>query len=72
MAYTVEDAALLEAWRKRIKLKLQKETQTCSICQKEFTGYDNNAWPVNDGRCCYDCNETVAVPARMNLMFKAA
>lgn len=38
---------------------------TCSICQGKYAGHGNNAQPVNDGRCCGDCNLTVVVPARM-------
>lgn len=47
---------------------------TCSICQKEIPvkegGWDsgNNAQPVNDGRCCDDCNLNVVIPARMREM----
>ena len=28
----------------------------------------NNAEPVNDGRCCNDCNMTVVIPARISQM----
>ena len=43
----------------------------CSICKKpipvEPNGWDegNNADPVNDGRCCEACNETVVIKARL-------
>ena len=43
----------------------------CSICKKEIVkepnGWDsgNNAWPINDGRCCNDCNLTKVIPARL-------
>lgn len=45
----------------------------CSICQKEIPVKDggwstgNNAQPVNDGRCCDDCNAEVVIPARLQL-----
>lgn len=39
--------------------------QYCSICGKEFEGYGNNAYPVNSGRCCDECNTSVVVPRRM-------
>lgn len=39
--------------------------KVCSICQKYYDGWGNNAWPVNDGRCCDDCNRIVLV-ARIN------
>ena len=48
----------------------------CSICQQrlslencrhEFnTRFGNNAQPVNDGRCCDNCNDKVVIPARIN------
>lgn len=47
----------------------------CSIC---FTtiGIDANGWdgghnaqPVNNGRCCESCNDTVVITARLRLMF---
>ena len=41
---------------------------TCSICQREYTGYGNNAHPVNDGRCCDDCNVRTVIPARIKSM----
>jgi len=28
----------------------------------------NNAEPINDGRCCDECNATVVIPARIALM----
>ena len=37
----------------------------CSICQKPFTGFGNNAYPINNGRCCNWCNDTVVIPARI-------
>jgi len=48
----------------------------CSICQRPLslencqheinTKHGNNAEPVNDGRCCDDCNYRVVIPARIN------
>lgn len=42
----------------------------CSICQKTMKNgeFDNNAHPVNNGRCCEQCNITVVIPARMNMI----
>ena len=42
----------------------------CSICHKEIPAVGawttgNNAQPVNDGRCCNDCNVSVVLPARL-------
>ena len=53
----------------------------CSICKGEiekqldqdgnvFWDQGNNAEPVNDGRCCGECNMTVVIPARIGLMIK--
>lgn len=42
----------------------------CSICKKEIQAkgtwtQGNNAQPVNDGRCCDNCNDSVVIPARL-------
>ena len=37
----------------------------CSICAETIIGYGNNAMPINDGRCCDDCNSTKVIPARI-------
>jgi len=37
----------------------------CSICGKKYVGYGNNAWPINDGRCCDACNYNRVIPARL-------
>jgi hypothetical protein len=54
----------------------------CSICKGEiekqidsntgkvFWDQGNNAEPVNDGRCCGECNMTVVIPARLGLIIK--
>lgn len=46
------------------------EKHICSICGKEYVGYGNNAQPVNDGRCCDECNLKIVVPYRIYLMRK--
>jgi len=40
--------------------------KTCSICQRDFTEYGNNAWPVNEGTCCNECDWLVVIPARLH------
>ncbi len=30
-----------------------------SICGQPYYGYGNNAEPINDGRCCNQCNNLV-------------
>jgi hypothetical protein len=43
----------------------------CSICHEKIIperhGWrlGNNAQPVNDGRCCNDCNAMVVLPERL-------
>ncbi len=47
----------------------------CSICKSEILpdviGWDkgHNAEPVNSGRCCTNCNNTVVLHERIKLMF---
>ena len=33
----------------------------CSICNEKVEGFGNNAQPINDGRCCDDCNISVII-----------
>ena len=56
----------------------------CSICDEEIKGQvvthpdgsksvpwegGNNAYPINEGRCCDKCNMEVVIPARLfNIM----
>jgi hypothetical protein len=50
----------------------------CSICGGKFSSLEltywggkfpgHNAEPINDGRCCGHCNETVVIPARYRLL----
>ena len=49
----------------------------CVIC-KEDIGVQANGWqhghnaePVEDGRCCSDCNQTAVIPARIEEMIVA-
>ncbi len=37
----------------------------CPICGKQYEGYGNNAQPVNEGRCCDECNSRLVIPFRM-------
>lgn len=36
----------------------------CSVCGNHYVGYGNNAQPVNEGRCCNDCNKSYVMPLR--------
>ena len=47
------------------KVQTNKKEQVCSICGKPYTGYGNNAQPINDGRCCDECNAKVVIPKRI-------
>ena len=44
--------------------------QICSICQAPYKEFGNNAQPVNKGRCCDECNTTVVVLARVNIIIQ--
>lgn len=45
--------------------------QVCSICGQIMVGaFGNNAYPINDGICCNNCNYTVVIPARIELANK--
>lgn len=44
---------------------------TCSICLGEYEGYGNNARPVNNGRCCDECNGHFVIPMRRARMLKS-
>jgi hypothetical protein len=37
--------------------------QVCSICGGAIVGFGNDAWPVNDDRCCNQCNAERVIPA---------
>ena len=49
-----------------------KKEERCSICggiiKKEESGWDggHNAEPINSGRCCVFCNDTVVFKRRIN------
>jgi hypothetical protein len=44
---------------------------TCSICHGAFKDvWDNNAQPINDGRCCELCCMTIVNPTRISAAIK--
>tara|TARA_R100000700_G_C3178959_1_gene155027 strand:- start:5001 stop:5240 length:240 start_codon:yes stop_codon:yes gene_type:complete len=54
------------------RTRLTKEVGLiCSICDSkimpDFIGWagGHNAEPVNDGRCCTSCNESIVTPVRL-------
>ena len=52
----------------------------CSICKEEidkqyhngemFWDKGHNAQPINNGRCCTNCNNGIVIPYRISLMIK--
>ena len=44
--------------------------KVCSICYRVYTGYGNNAQPVNNGRCCDNCNSNYVIPMRIDRYYK--
>lgn len=48
---------------------MKNDSKICSICQDDYVGFGNNAEPINNGRCCNDCNRIV-VAARLMAMAK--
>jgi hypothetical protein len=53
---------------KKIKKLVIKNKKRCSICQKMYSGFGNNALPINTGRCCDKCNSLVVI-ARINRLY---
>ena len=44
--------------------------KVCSICKNKYIGFGNNAYPINNGRCCDECNSMYVIPARIYEMYK--
>ena len=48
----------------------------CSICKEKITadpfGWEGgcNAQPINDGKCCHQCDITVVIPFRIKQVFE--
>jgi hypothetical protein len=38
---------------------MRDEKKVCSICNRKYRGFGNNAQPINNGRCCDACNDDV-------------
>ena len=56
--------------------KTKTKPLTCSICFQPIPPqgtwlHGNNAQPINDGRCCKDCDDTIVIPARITLIMRA-
>ena len=50
--------------KRGISLDGKSIKKLCSICKRYYTGWGNNAQPLNKGRCCDFCNASV-VAARI-------
>ncbi len=59
--YKANATGLAKFW----KDKENQMNKTCSICEVEYEGWGNNAEPVNEGRCCDECNWKYVIPDRM-------
>ena len=47
--------------------------QECSICSDKIYPEPVSNWdayPVNEGRCCSICNDTIVTPVRIMMFFK--
>jgi hypothetical protein len=47
------------------RAKRKPASKICSICGNEYEGWGNNAQPINDGRCCDECNVDHVLVERM-------
>jgi hypothetical protein len=50
--------------------KRRKIPMNCSICNDTYKGFGNNAWPINNGRCCAWCDNNVVTPVRIKQYFE--
>jgi len=39
----------------------------CSICDEQIVGPSCSAHPINDGRCCWRCDDLIVTPVRLAL-----
>lgn len=51
-------------------MKDYDETGICSICGGIYTHWGNNAEPINDGRCCDECDALIVIPERIKRIVK--
>ena len=59
------DAAVIPTthgyWTVTGKEESERPAKTCSICGETFREFANNAQPINEGRCCNYCDDTVVI-----------
>jgi hypothetical protein len=71
------DEGVAQVAEKAGGLKMTVEAQavddgfTCSICGVTTHGDGNNAWPINDGRCCDYCIIFFVLPERQRRRHQA-
>jgi hypothetical protein len=41
------------------------KTGPSSICGRTYTKWGRNAWPINDGTCCAECDDKYVIPRRL-------
>ncbi len=47
---------------------MKKTDNKCVFCGADNGKWGNNAQPLNEGRCCDNCNMTKVIPARIVAM----
>lgn len=50
--------------------EVEHDTKGCCFCGKPIEGYGNNAEPLKHGSCCDYCNQTLVIPAKIQLANK--
>lgn len=78
MGYAVCEDCYNQEWVRRNKLKETikditepEEPKECCLCGKEINGFGNSPWPLRsegEGRCCDDCNNSLVIPARIEMI----
>ena len=69
--YSYEDIADKELLYKLYNItKTEDSPNICSICGADLDEYNgNNAYPVNTGQCCSQCNKDYVIPARLREVY---
>lgn len=61
---TLRKNTLLKKWE-NIDDEDKTSKHICSICGKHYEGSGNNSQPINDGKCCDNCNNSIVIPIRL-------
>lgn len=46
-------------------LEQAREDNECCFCGEDVGKFGNNAQPLENEKCCDDCNESLVIPARL-------